>query len=182
MPHREITVSPRTPVPSGYAFLKKGIAYKTRNCRRLTQEAGKTVYVVEDNKKTLGIRVPKFIYRQVQSQANETLPARRLATDKRDAAAIRAAGIELDKLLPRIPKTDREKVLIHGFKKHSGRVGRTTQIPLSRKVLLAAVAHIRHTHTQYDGLLKKGVDRHDARKAIQKTLQDVLRAWGAASS
>lgn len=174
----EIIVTPGTPMPQGYAFLKKGIRYKTLHCRRLTQEAGMTVFVVAHHKKMLGIRVPKPIFCQVQSQANETLPARRLATEQRDAATIRAAAAELDKQFPCIPKVDKEKVLLHGFKKHSGRVGRAGQIPLPRKVLFAVVAHIRHTHTQYDAILDKGGDRANARKAIQKTVQNVLRAWG----
>jgi hypothetical protein len=182
MSPREITVSPSTPMPHDYAFLKKGIAYKTRHCRRLTQEAGMTVYVVEERKKTLGIRIPKSIYRHVQEEANNTLPARRLATDKRDAAATRAARIELDKLFPRMPKVDKEKVLKHAFKKHSGRVGRTNQIPLSDKVLRAAGAHARHTHTQYDAMLKKGVEWKDARRAVYKISHDVLKAWSAPPS
>jgi hypothetical protein len=179
MAPREITVSPSTPIPQGYAFLKKGIKYKTLHCRRLTQQAGMTVFVVEHHKKTLGIRVPKSIFRQIQSQANDTLATRRLATERRDAAAIRAASTELDAQFPYIPKSDREKVLAHGFKKYSGRVGRTSQIPLPQKVLFAVAAHIRHTHTKYDAILNKGSDRDDARKAIRKALQKILKAWGA---
>jgi hypothetical protein len=178
----ELTVSPSTPMPKGYAFLKKGITYKTRHCRRLTQEAGMTVYVVEERKETLGIRIPRSIYQKVQSQANETLEARNAATVQRDAAAIHAARIELDKLFPRMPKADKEKVLKHAFKKHSGRVGRTNQIPLSEKVLRAAGAHARHTHTQYDSMLAKGVEWKDARRAVYRISQDVLKAWSAPAS
>ena len=87
---REPTVTPDTPMPKGYIFLKKGIKYKTLHCRRQTHEAGKTVYVVEQNKKTLGIRIPKSIFFRVQSLANETLPSRRLATEQRDAALLRS--------------------------------------------------------------------------------------------
>ncbi|KAF2685169.1 hypothetical protein K458DRAFT_442336 [Lentithecium fluviatile CBS 122367] len=179
MAPREITVSPSRPIPTGYAFLKKGIKYKTLHCRRLTHEAGKPVYIVEHRKKVLGICVPQPIFDQVQAQADETLAARRLATEQRDAALIRTAAAELDKQFPRIPKVDREKVLAHGFKKHSGRVGRTSQIPLQRKVLYAVSAHIRHAHTRYEAILDKGGNRDDARKAIQKTVQDTLRFWSA---
>ncbi|KAF2246303.1 hypothetical protein BU26DRAFT_507903 [Trematosphaeria pertusa] len=180
MPRREFIVEPSTAMPKGYAFLKKGIKYKTLHCRRLTHEAGKPVYVVEDKKKkVLGIRVPKSILFHVQSLANETLPARRLATEQRDAALIRAAATELDRRFPLIPKDDREAVLKHGFRKYSGRVGRTGQIPIPRKVLYAVIAHIRHKHTRYDEMLNEGMDRDAARKAIQGKVQAMLRKWGA---
>lgn len=179
MAPKEVTVGPNSPMPKGYGFLKKGIQYKTLHCRRLAHEAGKTVYVVEQNKKTLGIRIPKDILAHVHAQANETLSSRRLATEKRDTAAIRQASDELDKQFPKIPEQDRELVLKHGFKKYSGRVGRTGLIPLPRKVLFAVIAHIRHKHTNYDKLLDAGVKRDDARKRIQKKIQDTLRAWGS---
>jgi hypothetical protein len=176
---QEVTVSPKTAMPKGYAFLKKGIQYKTLHSRRLTHEAGKTVYVVESNKKILGIRVPKDILSRVHAQANETHSARRFATEKRDTTIVRQAAAELDSQLPKIPKHDRELVLKHSFKKHSGRVGRTSLIPLPRKVLYAVIAHIRHKHTNYDELLEGGgMSRDAARKAIQPILQDTLRLWG----
>jgi hypothetical protein len=42
--------------------------------------------------------------------------------------------------------TKKEAVLYHGFKKHSGRVGRTNSISLSEKVLLAVIAHSPQTY------------------------------------
>lgn len=178
MSPREVTVGPSTAMPKGYAFLRKGIQYKTLHSRRLTHEAGKTVYVVESNKKFLGIRVPKDILSRVHTQASETLAARKLATEKRDTAAIGKAAAELDSQFPKIPKHDREDVLKHGFKKHSGRVGRTTLIPLSQKVLYAVIAHIRHRHTSYDKLLSGGTSKEAARKAIQNKIRDTAREWG----
>ncbi|KAF2798873.1 hypothetical protein K505DRAFT_90247 [Melanomma pulvis-pyrius CBS 109.77] len=179
MPRREITVHSKTPMPEGYAFLRKGIPYKTLHCRRLTHEAGKQLYVVEDNKKILGIRVPKSIFFNVQSAAKETLPSRRLATEKRDTAVIRGAAAELSKQFPAIPEGEREAVLTHGFRKYSGRVGRTAQIPLSRKAQLAVIAHIRHQHTKYDQLLEDGMDRDAARRIVQSKIQNMLRDWGS---
>ena len=38
----------------------------------------------------------------------------------------------------------------HACEVHSGRVGRTSQLGLDEKVVLAVRAHIRHTHTFYD--------------------------------
>lgn len=178
MAPKEVDVSPRTPLSKGYAFLKKGIKYKTLHSRRLTHEAGKIVYVVKSNNKVLGIRVPKEILSHVHAQANETLSARKLATEKRDTVAIRQAAAELESQFPKMPDEDRKLVLKHGFKKHSGRVGRTNLIPLAQKVLYAVIAHIRHTHTDYDKLLNAGATRDVAREAVKKRIQYTLRNWG----
>jgi hypothetical protein len=179
MPQHEIKVHPKAPMPNDYAFLPKGIPYKTLHCRRLTHEAGKPLYVVEFHKKVLGIRVPKSIFSQVQSLAKDTLSTRRAATEKRDAAVIRDAGAELSVQFPKMPTGEKELVLKHGFRKYSGRVGRTGQMPLSRKIQLAVIAHIRHKHTRYDELLRNGADRLEARKSVQKKIQDILREWGS---
>ena len=180
MPRKhEITVSSKKPLPPGYKFLAKGNAYKTLHCRRLTHEAGKPLYVVEDGSKTIGIRVPKSIYFKVQTLARETLHARRTATEQRDATTLRQAATELEKQFPEMPEEDHEKILKHGFRKHSGRVGRTGLIPLPKRVLFAVIAHIRHRHTEYDKLLNKNVDRDTARRAIAQQTQDMLREWGS---
>jgi hypothetical protein len=174
----EITVSPSTPVPKGYGFLPKGIRYKTLHCRKLTREAGLTLYVVVDKKTQTGLRVPKAILSQVHAQANETLSTRRATSQKRDGADIAKAAADLDVQFPKMPKSEKELALKHGFKKHSGRVGRTAQIPLSKKVLLAVIAHVRHKHTDYDALLRDGKERGAARKATWKRIEHVMGGWG----
>ncbi|KAF2729244.1 hypothetical protein EJ04DRAFT_76151 [Polyplosphaeria fusca] len=179
-PKREYTVSPRAPMPSGYAFLRKGNRYQTLNCRRLTHDAGKTVYVVQNDKKTAtGIRVPKSILLQVQAKDRTTLSSRRAATETRDAAVIRKAEAELDDMFPNIPKAEKAIILKRAFQKYSRRVGRSSQTPMPRKVQLAVIAHVRHKHTTYDALLEQGRDRENARKAVTKKMQEVLRKWGA---
>jgi hypothetical protein len=177
--NRETTVTHNTPLPEGYAFLPKGNMYKTLHCRRLTHEAGKPVFVVEEGKKVIGIRVPKSVFFQVQTLARETLSDRRAATEQRDATLVRQAAIELDKQFPKISSGEKEMVLKHGFRKLSGRVGRTGTIPMAKKVLFAVIAHIRHEHTDYDQMMDKGINREDARRRIAKDMQGVLRLWGA---
>jgi hypothetical protein len=68
-------------------------------------------------------------------------------------------------------------VLNHGFRKHSGRVGRTSTITLSEKVLLAIIAHARHRHTGYGALLNSGKQRQVARKAMREDVDCVLQRW-----
>lgn len=184
MPSREDRVTASTPMPKGYGFLRKGIRYKTLHCRRLTHEAGKTLYVVvSDAKKVqIGIRVPIFILKQVHKQANETLCSRRASTEKRDATLLATASSELQKKFPQILEDEAKMVLKHGFKKNSGRVGRTGLIPLSRKVVLAVIAHVRHRHTKYNIMLGRGVERKDARRIVRKPIETVLRGWGFTES
>jgi hypothetical protein len=176
--HREITVPPNTPMPKGYAFLAKGIAYKTLHCRKLTREAGKPLYVVVDKKTTLGLRAPSFIISQIHQKANSTLATRRAAVQKRDNADLTKASTELLAQFPNIPTASKELVLKHSFKKHSGRVGRTASISLAKKVTLAVIAHIRHKHTDYDSLLRAGEVRDAARKLTWKKIEDVMNQWG----
>ena len=174
----ETTVSSTTLLPKGYGFLAKGIRYKTLHCRKLTHESGKPLFVVVDRKTTIGLRAPKYIISAVHAQANETLSTRRAATKKRDDADFSKAAASLAAQFPKIPKAEKELVLKHGFKKHSGRVGRTSSIPLSRKVLLAVIAYVRHKHTEYDSLLRDGKDRDVARKLTWEKIEGIMRLWG----
>lgn len=175
---REITVKSHMPMPNGYGFLAKGNRYKTLHCRKLTNEAGKPLYVVVDNKKQVGMRVPNAILHKVHVQAKETLSTRQVAVAKRDVSDIAKADSEIRVQFPKIPDAERRLVLKHGFQKSSGRVGRTGLIPLPKKVLLAVIARVRHRHTEYDYMLRKGIPRDDARKATRTKIESVLRSWG----
>ncbi len=55
-------------------------------------------------------------------------------------------------------------------------VGLQANIPLSRRVQLAVLAHIRHTHTRYDKLLRE-TTWMNARKAVEPVCLDVLVKW-----
>lgn len=84
-------------------------------------------------------------------------------------------------LFPRIPNTDRTMIIEHAFKKGAmfhgePTVGLQTNIPLSRRVQLAVLAHIRHTHTRYDKLLRE-TSWMNARKAVEPVCLDVLVKW-----
>jgi hypothetical protein len=179
----EIIISSSTPIPRAYGFLPKGDRYKTLHCRKLTREANKQLYVVVDKKIQIGLRVPTMILHTVHAQAKQTLTTRRAAVAKKDDADVANAAAEITKQFPKIPDSEKEAVLKHGFKKHSGRVGRTSNLSLSQKVLFAISAHVRHTHTEYDALLRSRrirseKARKDARKATRKKTENVLRGWG----
>ncbi|KAJ3553020.1 hypothetical protein NPX13_g10979 [Xylaria arbuscula] len=91
------------------------------------------------------------------------------------------ADAVLRDLFPRIPNTDRQQIIDHAFKKDGKfngeiKVGMAKDITLARRVQLAALAHIRHTHTRYDELLKES-DWANARKAVEKPCLDIIVKW-----
>jgi hypothetical protein len=55
-------------------------------------------------------------------------------------------------------------------------VGTAIELPLSRRVQLAVVAHIRHVYTDYDKLLRTETYQ-DARAAIEKPCLNLLAQW-----
>lgn len=55
-------------------------------------------------------------------------------------------------------------------------VGLAPNLPLSKRVQLAVLAHIRHTHTRYDLLLREA-EWLDARKVVEPICLDVLVKW-----
>lgn len=72
-------------------------------------------------------------------------------------------------------------IIEHAFKKGAmfhgePTVGLQSNIPLSRRVQLAVLAHIRHTHTRYDKLLRE-TSWMNARKAVEPVCLDVLVKW-----
>ena len=139
------------------------------------------MYVVQEKKKTLGIRVPKEILCEVKSLAKKTAKSRQQATDRREDAFIREASAEIDKLFPRIPDCEKSSILIHGFAKNSRRVGRTRKMTNTKKVILAVTAHIRHKHTDYDKKLREGMQRKKARSEIKPKVEQTMKMWGSKS-
>ncbi|CAG9999243.1 unnamed protein product [Clonostachys byssicola] len=166
-------------MPKGYGFLPKGDPYRTGLCRRLTQAAGKQVYVVVDKRRTaVGIRAPKYIINEVHEKDRATREDRRVAVQKRDVATRSDFEVAILRLFPRIPLQDLEKVLDRALKKRSGRVGRTGKLTIDSKARLAVIAHIRHNHTEYDSLLKqKRKSRGSARDDIAPKLKQLCAEW-----
>ncbi len=174
---REVRV--HDPMPDGYIFVPKGDVYITKNCRKKTHEADKTLFVVVDKKsKPVGLRCPTNIYNTVMSLGKATATKRAEAVLKRDTAIEENFEEAIVKLFPTIPKAEVQQVLKHSLKKHSRRVGRTNKVALQDRVKLAVRAHIRHVHTDYDKLLKQGLSRPVAREKIWDRLNEVARHWG----
>ena len=102
--------------------------------------------------------------------------------DEKDITKARNA---IRELFPKIPLENCQAVLEHSFMKGSGRVGRSTTLDDRKKVTLAVVAHIRHTMTPYEAILRQltqqGVNETDrrfaARAAIADRIAEVLQQW-----
>lgn len=171
-------VRPFTPVPPGYIFVPKGNVYITKNCRKLTQAQDKPIYIVRsDKKKTLGIRVPRSVYNKALADNNATAMARAENVRRRDQNLEDKTEAELLSCFPRIPREHVPLILKHTLQKRSRRVGRSKEKPLNFVVELAVRAYVRHRLTDYDKLLRKGVDREKARKLVQGSIDEKVKQW-----
>ena len=77
-------------------------------------------------------------------------------------------------LAPRIPRHEFESVVDHalrspGLRNASPEAG----------IWLSLVAYVRHTFTDYDGLLDEGYDVESARHFVLDDINDVLEGWGS---
>ena len=85
----------------------------------------------------------------------------------------RAVAKALTALLPMAPYADIEKIRADAMAPH------LKAMPASIAVWLAAVAHVRHVHTDYETLLADGYDRDAARFFVIEQTNIVLTRWRA---
>lgn len=85
----------------------------------------------------------------------------------------RALARALTALLPAAPYADMEKIRAEAGAAH------LKTLPPSIAVWLAAIAHIRHAHTDYETLLAEGYDRDSARFFVIGQINNVLTRWRA---
>jgi len=114
---------------------------------------------------------------EVRTRRREREAERRADLDQQYVAHFAARVREL---YPQCP-TGREMIIAeHACLKYSGRVGRTASAKslVDEAVDLAVGAHIRHTETQYDQLLRRYWDRSDARASIAEEVRRVRAKWG----
>jgi hypothetical protein len=82
-------------------------------------------------------------------------------------------------LYPRTPAGRETAIARHACQKYTGRVGRSSAAKEldAQAVRLAVIAHIRHAETDYDTMLSKGIDRHEARAGVREDVESVLQCW-----
>ena len=96
-----------------------------------------------------------------------------------DAEYVAAFAGRLGELFPGSPAAERRAIAEHACQKYSGRVGRSAAAKELRAeaVVLAVRAHVRHTHTPYDKLLARGVNRDEARARVALDVEKRLGRW-----
>lgn len=82
-------------------------------------------------------------------------------------------------LFPSCPNRQETSIAEHACMKYSGRVGRSAAARDMDEmaVNLAVRAHVRHAMTEYDELLSKGYDRHDARALVEDKVSAIMGNW-----
>lgn len=181
MPPTETSVPATTPLPPGYRFVPKGDVYITKNCRLRTLAANRPLYIVHDARdRRIGLRCPSSIAAAVEADSRATAATRAAAVQKRDASHEKAFEAAVVELFPKIPRELVPGVVKHAVEKRSGRVGRTGMLDVKERAKLAVRAHIRHKWTGYDGLLREGVAREEARRLVGGKISEVAKGWGGA--
>ncbi|KND94519.1 hypothetical protein TOPH_00850 [Tolypocladium ophioglossoides CBS 100239] len=188
----------RTPPPD-FEFVAAGNPQLTAACKELSRENGVMIFIVTNSYNTTALsyanqlnRVGFHFHTNIVQEARASIvgspeqPARvphgvPEPIPKSQRLYHAQADAVLRDLFPRIPNTDRQRVLERAFTfgtcfRGQKTVGLSDDIPLSRRAQLAVLAHIRHTHTRYDQLLRE-TDYQNARRAVESLSLDILVKW-----
>lgn len=116
--------------------------------------------------------------------ADEDIRARRREREAErradlDQEYIQRFAARVRELFPNCPVGREQAIAEHACQKYSGRVGRSAQAKAldEKSILLAVNAHIRHAETNYDELLSRGMERWEARDAVDEKIDEVLSRW-----
>ncbi|KAK8086334.1 hypothetical protein PG994_001308 [Apiospora phragmitis] len=195
----EFEVTTEKEPPPGFEFVPTGNPDLTAACKEMSREQDAMIFIVSDSKDVKNLehhmhRAGYHFRRTIVDEARKTLernginllaavplPGEPESIPKSQHDINMQADAVLRDLFPRIPNTDRQEIILHAFQKNSKfngeyKVGMASELPLARRVQLAALAHIRHTHTRYDKLLRE-TTWANARKAVEQTCLDVIVKW-----
>jgi hypothetical protein len=139
------------------ACSKFGYIYDERRGLRKDKEGDRTNWIAQE--------FEDYSSRQVQRGHP--------ATEKETKGYIHGAVREM---FPKIPEADLQAIVSHAFEEGTNRVGNAKELSLARRVQLAVVAHIRHTYTDYDKLLKTD-GWSEARGQVEKVSLAKLKEW-----
>ncbi|KAM5379869.1 hypothetical protein ACJA88_005297 [Fusarium oxysporum] len=197
----EFQITTKKTPPPGFEFVPAGNPELTQACKELSREKDAMIFIVSNAKEASGSNILAHQVHRIGHHVRETiveearaglghvmenmLPAARGAPEpipesqEEYDAQVDAA---LRDLFPRIPNTDRRMIIEHAFrrdptnKNNKEKVGLSEDITLARRVQLAVLAHIRHTHTRYDTLLRE-TTWQNARKVVEALCLDTLVKW-----
>ena len=82
-------------------------------------------------------------------------------------------------LFPNCPAEREIQIAEHACRKYSGRIGRSAAAKSfdNEAISLAVAAHVRHRETNYDQLLARGRDRHEARAHVRQQVNESPHQW-----
>lgn len=95
----------------------------------------------------------------------------------RDQVTINTEAKEIIRdLFPKIPDNDLFSIIKTAFQLGDNKVGTAEEIPLVRRAQLSVVAHIRHSYTNYDKLLRQ-LPYNEARHTVEQPTLKKLIEW-----
>ncbi|KAL9104678.1 MAG: hypothetical protein Q9163_000421 [Psora crenata] len=165
-----------------------------------------STFVVDEACQTLGVtlnasgRVTKSHFASLRDEGLRNDQMKRQGKGKKTKSRVRKGSPKIDTslsqavidtqareaiedLFPKIPQLDLHEIVSRAFDKVSkgiktkNLVGTASGTSLVRRANLAVVAHIRHTYTNYDELLRSGMTWYDARRGVEKFTLDKLVSW-----
>jgi hypothetical protein len=169
-------------------FLARGDAALTRRASRYSTLRAVVVRFSRPRKRyeRQGVLVEEEALARAEQECLSDAEARRLARDraaerrqKCDAEYVAAFAQRVGDLFPGCPIEEQRVIAEHACQKYSGRIGRSTAAKefQASAIDLAVRAHVRHGHTQYDGLLANGVARDEARARVATPVAKCFDMW-----
>ena len=99
--------------------------------------------------------------------------------DEADRAYTEQFAAAITTAFPGCPEDEARQIAARACERASGRVGRTAAAKAldPHAIRAAVVAHVRHTHTDYDRLLDTLADRTLARERVHDDVDSMLLRW-----
>ena len=96
-----------------------------------------------------------------------------------DRSYVQEFSERIRELFPNCPAGREIRIAEHACRKYSGRIGRSAAAKSfdDEAISLAVAAHIRHHETNYDQLLARGNERHNARDHVRQQVNELLNQW-----
>ncbi len=169
-------------------FLPAGDAALSRRARKYSALAAVVVKFNRARKRyeRQGLLVSEEALAKAEEECAADAPARAaararaaLARQEEDREFVDDLAKAIVQRYPGCSSDEARQIAEHTGLRSSGRVGRSAAgraLDVSA-VELAVIAHIRHTHTNYDELLMSGTERLEARRLVRERIDSVLEKW-----
>jgi hypothetical protein len=172
----------------GLDFLPTGDAALTRRARKYSTLQAVVVEWSRSRKRyeRQGVLVEPAALHKAEEEclADADLRARQrlraaLQRDELDQSFVTKFVAAIQSSFPGCPAAEAEQIANHACQRSSGRIGRTAAAREfdPEAIRLAVIAHVRHTHTNYDRLLNQLCDRADARDQVREGVKAILDQW-----